>query len=279
LNSTKLKLFAVTCAALLLSACGTFNGYTSATSEDAAQVAKGGLSEAALAQLAIVQHPDVNGGIIPAGALQRIQELAISCQWQLDPQLAGIGQAMGGAASSYGAAGAVGTGAAAAAAFPIVKAGEYFVYGGVAMLATGAVNGAISGSYSSAAAKGDCVRQFWAIDQKKNPKFEGTFTVIVYYGKAENSRPPALDKNVTVKAFPPPVVVKPVVTERPTTKADEKKGAQVKAKSKARKVEKPKALTPDQQAMKDAKATLDARDQAASDAKKPAAKDAAEAKK
>ena len=78
--------------------------------------------------------------------------------------------------------------------------------------------------------------------------------------------------------FPPPVVVKPVVTERPTTKADEKKVTQVKAKSKARKVEKPKALTPDQQAMKDAKATLDARDRAAADAKK-AAEEAVEAAK
>jgi hypothetical protein len=267
--NSKLKLFAIACAALALGACGTFDGYKVATSEDAASVAKGEYSPAALAQIAIVQHPSVNGGIVPAGALQ----------WQLDPQLAGIGQAMGGAASSYGAAGAVGTGAAAAAAFPIVKAGEYFVYGGVAMLATGAVNGAISGSYSSAAAKGDCVRQFWAIDQKKNPKFEGTFTVVVYYGKAENSRPPALDKNVTAKAFPPPVVVKPVVTERPTTKADEKKVATVKGKAKAKRAPKPKALTPDQQAMKDAKATLDARDQVAADAKKPVAKDAAEAKK
>lgn len=187
--------------ALALGGCATspYNGYVSASRDDLAHVEKGEFSDAAMAQIALVQHPEINGGIIPVGALKRVQEDAISCQWQLDPQLAGAGRSTVTSGLSYGLAGAAGTGLGANAAFgSAVKAGEYATYGGVAMLFSGAVNGLVSGSYSASAAKGDCVKQLWSIDQKKNPKFEGTFVVIVYAGKSSNSRPPALDQSVTM---------------------------------------------------------------------------------
>lgn len=183
-------------SALLLGACGTmspFNGFVSATDEDAKIVQAGGYSEAAMAQIAIVQNPDFNGGKISPKALKKIQQYSISCQGQVDPQLAGRGQSGGSGAVNYGIAG-TGTGLAANAAFAGAKISEYAIYGGIAYILPGALNGALGGGYSMASAKGDCTRQFWEDIAKTDPDFKGTHVVIVHAGKSGNSVPPALNR-------------------------------------------------------------------------------------
>lgn len=191
-------------SALLTAACGAtqFNGYESATAEDKKIVAAGGFSEAAMAQIAIVQNPDFNGGMISPKALRKIQQYSISCQEQVDAQLAGPGQSGVNGAVSYGAAG-LGTGPAAAAAGftnAAISAGNYAIYGGGAYVLPGAVNGLVTGSYAMASAKGTCTRDFWEDICKTDPDFKGTHVVVAYAGKRSNSRPPALNRSAVAPA-------------------------------------------------------------------------------
>jgi len=179
-----------------------FSGYVSAPPEAKRVVESGGYVEEAVAQIAIVQNPDFNGGKISAKALRKIQEYSMSCQAQIDSQLAGAGQSAGSGALNYGVAG-TGTGVAARAAFgAAVKIGEYATYGGLAYVLPGAVNGLVSGAYSMASAKGDCTRQFWEDIAKSDPDFKGTHVVAVYSGKRRDSHPPALERK---SVAPPPL--------------------------------------------------------------------------
>ncbi len=192
---------------LLLGACGAmsqYNGYVTATEEDAKIVAAGGYSEAAMAQIAIVQNPDFNGGKISPKALRKIQQYSVSCQYQIDTQLAGAGQSSANGAVPYGAAGAVGTGVGAALAFDGAKFSNYAIYGGVAYLTAGAINGLVTGSYAMASAKGTCTRDFWEDIVKTDPDFKGTHVVVAYAGKTRNSRPPLLDRSAI--SSPPPAL-------------------------------------------------------------------------
>lgn len=184
---------------LLLGACGGMNGYISATPEDEKVVNAGGYSEAAMAQTIIVQNPDFNGGKISPKALKKIQQYSISCQRQIDPQLAGKGQsAVHGALPN--AAGGLATGPAAALAFSGAKLGEYATYGGVASFGLGVPYGMQSGSYSMASAKGSCTRDFWGDIAKTDPDFKGTHVEIVYYAKNwGDSKPPALDRSAIAR--------------------------------------------------------------------------------
>ncbi|MHB1163102.1 MAG: hypothetical protein ACYCZZ_01040 [Minisyncoccota bacterium] len=182
-------------APLLLGACASmssFNGYVSASPEDAKKVEQGKVVDAALAQIAIVANPDFNGGRIAPKALKKIQEYAISCQHQIDAQLAGVGQSGINGAVPYGIAG-MGVGPAAKAAFQGVSEHAYALYGGIAYILPGAVNGMVTGSYAMSSAKGTCTRDFWEDVVHTDPDFRGTHIVVVYAGKAfGNSAPPAL---------------------------------------------------------------------------------------
>lgn len=201
MNSNLLRALALAASALFLGACGTmsqFNGYISASPEAAKVVAEGGYSEEATAQIAIVCNPDFNGGKCSAKALKKIQEYSMSCQQQIDEQLAGAGQSGINGALPYGVGGAVGTGIGAKQAFgSTVSGAKYAIYGGVAYLFSGAVNGLITGSYAMASAKGTCTRDFWSDVSKSDPDFRGTHVVVAYAGKSSSSRPPTLDKSVT----------------------------------------------------------------------------------
>ena len=193
-------------AVLLLGACASspFNGYITAGPQDMQAVRQGGYSPAAMAQIAIVQNPDFNGGKISPLALKKIQEYSISCQHQIDPQLAGAGQSGISGAVPYGVAG-LGIGPATKAAFgSAVNMSSYAVYGGIAYLLPGAVNGLISGSYAMASAKGTCTRDFWEDVVHSNPLFAGTHVVVVYAGKAAgDSVPPALLNRSAVSPVQP----------------------------------------------------------------------------
>ena len=193
-------------SAFLLQACSPsmYSGYVTAQPEAKKVVDEGGYSDDAMAQIAIVQNPDLpanspNKGKISPKAVTKIQQYAISCQYQIDPQLAGGAQSVINGALPNGGAGALGTGLGAHAAFAGAKFREYATYGGVASLFLGIPYGATSGSYSMASAKGDCTRQFWEDIVKTDPDFQGTHVVIVYAGKRwGDSRPPAMLNRDTV---------------------------------------------------------------------------------
>ncbi|MCR4333655.1 MAG: hypothetical protein NUV60_01370 [Patescibacteria group bacterium] len=186
---------------VLFAGCATtsqFNGYASAPAGAEKAVQEGRFVEEAMAQVAIVQNPDFNQGKISAKAVQKIQQYAISCQRQIDAQLAGPGQSGLNGVLPYGAAG-LGIGPAAALAFSGAKMAEYATYGGVSYLFSGAVNGLVTGSYAMASAKGSCTREFWEDIAKSDPDFRGTHVMVVYAGKASGgSVPPALDKGAVV---------------------------------------------------------------------------------
>ncbi len=190
---------------LLLGACGTmspYNGYVTASTGARRIVENGGYSPEATAQIAIVQNPDFNGGKISLKALKKIQQYSMSCQQQIDAQLAGAGQSAVGGAVPYGLAG-TGTGLGASLAWgSAASAAKYSTYGGVAYLLPGAVNGLVAGSYAMASAKGTCTRDFWDDVAKTDPDFKGTHVEDVLAGKSGNSAPPALEQSV---AAPTPV--------------------------------------------------------------------------
>ena len=185
-------------AAALLSACAgpksLYSGFVIAAPEDEQTVRAGGFSEAALAQVAIVQNPDLNFGKISPKALRKIQEYGISCQKQVDAQVAGGLQTGGQGAGVYGVSG-LGLGAAASAAFAAAKASEYAIYGAIGYLLPCAVYGGTSGAYAMASAKGSCTRDFWEDVAKTDPDFRGTHVVVIHSGRRwGDSRPPALDR-------------------------------------------------------------------------------------
>jgi len=149
-----------------------------------------GFSSAPLAQVALVQHPDVNLGRFPEGAVEKISRLSKSCQEQISKQTAGMLQSVLSGAVPSAAAGfaGVGTGANLGINAPFVK---YAQYGAVAGAAGGAVAGATMGSASRAAAIGGCTQLFWEVSKKggtDDPRwggnsYAGTFAVPVLGGK------------------------------------------------------------------------------------------------
>lgn len=201
---------------LSLGACATsqFNGYMSAGPADEKVVQAGGYSEAVVAQIAIVQNPDFNSGRISPRALRKIQEYSISCQRQVDAQLAGGVRSAINGAIPYGAAG-LGTGPAAALAFAGAKVSEYAIYGGGAYLLPGAINGLVTGSYALASAKGTCTRDFWEDIVKSDPEFIGTHIVVAYAGKTGRSVPPALERSEYERLMAPPPPPEPSIKNAP----------------------------------------------------------------
>lgn len=154
-----------------------------------------GFSDAPMAQIAVVQHPRVNEGIIPAKAYERIDELSGSCQKQIHPQVAGLVQSSVNGAVPGAATGYVGLNAGSGF-LDGVDTGAYGLYGAAAGAVNGAQNGAVVGSAAAATAVANCVDQFWkAIDQREDSTWRGTFTVPVIAGKSwGSSRPPALEQ-------------------------------------------------------------------------------------
>ena len=189
-------------AILSLAGCAQspFSGYTQAgrataqAVETAAAQQRVLYSPVASAQIAVVQNPDINGGRLSAAAEMKIQQYNISCQKQVSPQLAGPVQSVVGGAVPYAAAGFVGTGVGAHAAFgTAASVATYGVYGGLAELGLGGINGALTGSYAMASAIGTCTRDFWDDVVHTNPLFAGAHVEVVYYGKRWfGSAPPAL---------------------------------------------------------------------------------------
>lgn len=186
---------ALIASTLLLGGCGSLNGFISAPPEAKKLVDAGEYVPDAVAQVAIFQHPDFNGGKMSAAALKKIQELSMQCQQQADVQVAGPGQSATTGAGLYGVAG-TGTGPAAALAFGRAgnMLGKYATYGGIAYLLPGAVNGLYSGSYAMASVKGTCTVEFWRLTLEKNPEFKGTVVVPVLAGKSGNSYPSTAPK-------------------------------------------------------------------------------------
>lgn len=187
---------------LQFAGCATqtqFGGFVSASKEDEDIAKKGNFSEVVSAQIVITQNPDFNGGKISPKALQKIQQYAISCQKQVEAQLAGPGQSGVNGAVPYGTAG-LGTGPAAGAAFgSAISMGAYAKYGAIAYLLPGAVNGLVTGSYAMASAKGTCTRDFWEDIAKTDQDFRGTHITVAYAGKKwGGSIPPALEKQAII---------------------------------------------------------------------------------
>jgi len=201
LNKTLLQGFFALALALTLSACAQtqFAGYDQASDEAASKVNKGEYDVDATAQIAIVQNPDINGGKISLKALMKIEQYSMSCQRQIDPQLAGGVQSGINGVVPYGIGGFVGVGEGAVTGFPGAKFMQYGPYGGIADGAEGGVNGLVTGSYALAAGVGGCTRDFWEDISKSDPAFAGTHVEIVYAGKSwGDSHPPALDKKISV---------------------------------------------------------------------------------
>lgn len=178
---------------LLMTGCasvtGPYVGYVAGTEDDAKIVQRGGWSEEAMAQIAIVVNPrGKNGGKLSIEALQVIQELSMSCQGQVGAQAAGSGQAVASGASIGSVAGGLATGLGAEAAYrktPGINNFSYFgTFGAVANAVTGGVNGYATGSYNLAVGIGSCTAQFWADEVKKRPDvFGDTKLVSLPYGK------------------------------------------------------------------------------------------------
>ena len=200
-RSTVLVSFALAFSGL--TGCATmsqFNGYVKADAGARQAIEAGQYNAQATAQVAIVQNPDINGGKISPQALKKIEQFSISCQEQIDGQLAGAAQSAANGAMPYGAAG-LGAGPAAAAAFSGAKAIDYAKYGGITYLFAGAANGLVTGSYAMASAKGTCTRDFWDDVSKNDPAFRGTHVEVVYAGKRwHDSVPPALDHSAMSRA-------------------------------------------------------------------------------
>lgn len=188
-----ITLFTAGCA----SVTGPYVGGVVATEDDAKIVERGGLAEAALAQVAIVQNPRINGGKLSVEALKEIQELSMSCQQQIGAQAATIGQGVMTGTAIGAVAGGVGTGTAAEVAYPknpgVSNFNRFGLFGLVAGGVNGAFNGMATASYNLAVGIGSCTVQFWADQVTTNPLFKGAKVVSLPYGKrAGGSLPPAL---------------------------------------------------------------------------------------
>lgn len=190
-------------AVALSAGCATspVAGYMSASQEDAETVKNGGYSDAAMAQIAIVQNPKINGGKLSPEAVRVIQELSMSCQQQVDGQLAGAAQSGIYGGVDYGITG-LGVGPAARVGFgKMASIVKYAGYGAIASILPGAYNGLITGSYAMASAKGTCTDKFWTDVSKTRPEFAGTHVLTVFAGKKwGDSAPPALDKSAVMPA-------------------------------------------------------------------------------
>lgn len=185
---------------LLMAGCGAMGpyvGYVAGTDDDAKIVERGGWSEEAVAQIAIVQNPDINGGLLPLAALKKIQKYSMSCQGQVGAQAAGSGQATATGAVIGAGTGGSGTGLAAEVAYPknpgVSNFNRFGLFGLTAGGVSGAVNGYATGSYNLAVGIGSCTAQFWADAVKDDPDFRGTKIVSLPHGKrAGGSLPPTL---------------------------------------------------------------------------------------
>lgn len=153
-----------------------------------------GFSNAPLAQVAVVQHPRINGGIIPLAALTEITYLSASAQQQIHEQAAGLEQSMINGAVPAAGAGAVGFSAGYSAANVGLAAGTAGAIGAITGAANGAWSGAMMGSGSAANAIGSTVRDFWELDKKlpaaspegmdfTGDEFKGTFVQPITAGK------------------------------------------------------------------------------------------------
>lgn len=171
------------------SVTGPYVGYVAGTEDDAKIVQRGGWSEEAVAQIAIVQNPNINGGRLSVEALKEIQMLSMSCQEQVGAQAAGSGQAVASGAAIGSVAGGLATGLGAEAAYrktPGINNFSYFgTFGAVANAVTGGVNGYATGSYNLATGIGRCTEQFWQDSLKEDKKgvFRGTKIIPLPYGK------------------------------------------------------------------------------------------------
>ena len=183
-------------SALLAGGCSTmYPGYITASDAEVERVNKGEWSEAAAAQIVIIQHPDINGGKLSANAVKKILWLNTQCQKQVPPQLAGLGaSAMKGAAMG-GVAGAIGTGAGADAAYPnAASVNNYWLFGLIAGGTAGAMNAMATSSYEVGKLTGHCTEKFWAktLQDDKSGDFSGASVLATGISKASDSRPPAM---------------------------------------------------------------------------------------
>lgn len=187
-------LFMAGCA----SVTGPYVGFVAGSEGDAKVVERGGWAEEAVAQVAIVQNPRINGGRLSVEALKEIQLLSMSCQQQIGAQAATAGQGIATGAAIGAVAGGVGTGMAAEVAYPknagVNNLGRFGTFGLIAGGVSGAFNGMATSSYNLAVGIGSCTVQFWADAVKENPAvFRGTKIVSLPYGKRiGGSLPPSL---------------------------------------------------------------------------------------
>lgn len=183
----KFSTLALVATGLLVSGCATtqFNGF----------------SNAPLAQVAIVQNPDINGGNVPVEAVNKITYYSTSCQSQIHSQVAGAGQSAingavpGAVATAAGVAGGARVGFSGAAS-------TYLPYGAAIGAMSGANSGLLIGSASAASGIGECTKQFWDDAQHdkldkaegfEDKRFKGTHVVPVSAGKAWGAKIPKLE--------------------------------------------------------------------------------------
>ncbi|MES2225217.1 MAG: hypothetical protein V4480_00210 [Patescibacteria group bacterium] len=164
-----------------------------------------GFSSAPLAQVAIVQHPRVNGGVPPLEAVKEITFLSTSCQGQVHHQVAGPGQSfVNGVLPGAISGGSVGP-AAHTAFGAAAKTLQYAGYGAIPGAVGGGINNATVGASSAASAIGMCTRDFWDESKKeglsgdpsvdfKDDKYIGTFVEVVTAGKAWGNSEPRGDE-------------------------------------------------------------------------------------
>ncbi|HYE23232.1 MAG TPA: hypothetical protein VEA92_02140 [Candidatus Paceibacterota bacterium] len=140
---------------------------------------------------AIVHNPDVNGGRPSPEAIDAINRYAASCYQQLESQVRGQFESGLRSAADYGVAGAIGGGlglAGGSTGFEGVDPASYGQYGAIAGAAQGAasgfVNGQVTGSYSFAAARGECVNDFWSDEKDSRPEYRGTHPVTLLNGRS-----------------------------------------------------------------------------------------------
>lgn len=181
------------------SVTGPYVGSVAGTEDDAKIIERGGWAEEAVAQIAIVQNPRINGGKLSVEALKEIQLLSMSCQQQIGAQAATIGQGIATGTAIGSVAGGVGTGMAAEVAYPkntgVNNLGRFGLFGLIAGGVNGAFNGMGTASYNLAVGIGSCTVQFWADALKADTKgvFQGTKIVSLPYGKRfGGSLPPSL---------------------------------------------------------------------------------------
>lgn len=208
-----MRLMCLVLLAGTLGACTTtqLGGFATVSEKDIAAVNRGEINKTALGQIAIVQNPYINEGRISPKAVMMIQKLAVSCHLQLKGQVAGLGQSLLNGGLPVGVLGGLGTAVGAAWAFSFADPVDYAKYGFPPYALTAAYQAGVAGSYSAAAAKGSCVRDFWDDLVSTDRDFEGTHIEIVYAGKGwgDPTPPGATPAQSTGASAAPPMAVMP----------------------------------------------------------------------